>query len=142
MKLFAVLVVTHFLMFLIGFNLSPKPPAPPAPVFRLDAPNVDPPIPAQVNIAAMRNGLPVAFARSLAFSESRFISGLPPRVERDGSKSCGPLQLNDRSFPGACTMSDAENINRGIEYAAKLYRQCSQDEDCAVRAYRTGMVGR
>jgi hypothetical protein len=71
-------------------------------------------------------------------------SGMRPDVvrhERNGSRSTGIFQLNNRSFPGSETWPIEKQISAALAYLAAHLRACGGDEACAVRGYRTGKLG-
>jgi hypothetical protein len=90
--------------------------------------------------AAKKHHVPEMLVLQLAWEESNFRTDPEPKREMDGTQSCGILQLNSASFPGACVMPVAEGIEKGVAYFASLYEQCKHREACAIRAYRTGKV--
>lgn len=99
------------------------------PVDRITVPALRLEWPAPVSVhellvyAADRHGVPWQAAVALAEAESR---GNPSavRVEHNGTKSIGVMQLNTRWFKGAERMSVAENVEAGVGYLAVQRRKC------------------
>lgn len=90
--------------------------------------------------AALRYELPIRLLFHRAWMESK----LDTQAVRDEGwmKTWGVMQLSDRFFPGAESMSVAANIDAGAAYLKGLLTKCEEDWDCAERAYRTGKVRR
>ena len=96
----------------------------------------DPPAPTireMIAAAAEHHGLRTEFLYKRAWDESR----LNPDAD-DGHGDYGLMQLAERWFPGASTMSAETNLDLGAAYLARQLAACRGNEACAHRAYRTG----
>lgn len=87
--------------------------------------------------AADRHGLRLGFLMQRVREESGFD---PEAVAPDGCT--GLMQLNPLFFPGAATMTIAENLEAGASYLARQLEACDGSERCAHKAYRSGRVQR
>jgi soluble lytic murein transglycosylase-like protein len=92
-----------------------------------------------ISLRASEVGVPAHLALALVWRESRFDPTAVHR-ERNGTRSWGLFQLNDRSFPKAPTMTPAENITAGLDHYARLWRRCGGQAECATAHYR-GLPG-
>lgn len=85
----------------------------------------------QIVEAALAEGIPPQLAINTAWRESRF------RNVVSRTHDFGPLQLNDKSFPGAARMTMAQNIRAGVAYLAVGWRRY-HSERLAWIAYNQG----
>lgn len=86
-----------------------------------------------IRTSARRYGVEEMRALKLAWAESRHTDAV--RIERNGSRSCGPLQVHEKFTPGICEATLVRKIDEGLEYFARLIRKYG---DAAERVYIHG----
>lgn len=86
-----------------------------------------------IRTSARRHGVEEMRALKLAWAESRHTDAV--RIERNGSRSCGPLQVHEKFTPGICEATLMRKIDAGLEYFARLIRKHG---DAAERVYIHG----
>lgn len=62
----------------------------------------------------------------------------PPHVNTNGSIDYGLMGLNDKSFPGAATMTPEQNVAAGTKYFNQLLAKYGGDTKLALTAYNSG----
>jgi hypothetical protein len=77
-----------------------------------------PTIPELLIRAAEKHHLPIGRLLTKTWEESRLRD--VTRVEWDGSRSCGPLQVNEGTVPGICEASLETKVDAGARHLAAL----------------------
>lgn len=76
---------------------------------------------AMIRDSAKRHGVDPERTLKLAWAESRYRDVV--RIERNGKRSCGPMQAHTLSFPGICEVTLAQRIDAPVKWFAGLVRK-------------------
>lgn len=86
-----------------------------------------------IRASARRHGVEEMRALNLGWAESRHTDAV--RFERNGLRSCGPLQVHEKFTPGICEATLAAKVDAGMKWFAHLILKHG---DAAERVYILG----